>query len=88
MTSMNRPPASKVLLFVTVPFNQSEESTKNYISSKPGGVDGRGLGWPKLQILFHFIQDSFMIEMLIINMTLIKASEFRSQSSLSALYTT
>ena len=46
-------------------FNQSEESTKSYISSKPGGVDGRGLGWPKLQLLFHFIQDSFMIEMLI-----------------------
>ena len=46
---------------------------KNYISSKPGGVDGRGLGWPKLQLLHHFIQDSFMIEMLIINMTLIKA---------------
>ena len=46
-------------------FNQSEESTKSYISSKPGGVDGRGLGWPKLQLLFNFIQDSFMIEMLI-----------------------
>ena len=47
------------------PVNQSEESTKSYISSKPGGVDGRGLGWPKLQLLFNFIQDSFMIEMLI-----------------------
>ena len=83
MTSMNSPSTSKVLLFVTVHFSQSDESTKSYISSKPGGVDGRGLGWPKLQLLFHFIEDSFIIEMLITvvdyNMTLIKA--FRVQVS-------